>query len=170
MSEDGGGSKEPVESVPFNFTKYTGWGSAAGAAVIALYTALKPILDEGPDPIVTFGLLVAAGFFLLAGAIAAGADVLGRAYVTARTTPDPKDSTKVTPASAALAAAIDKRGEEPKIVSVPPVKGVSVHGDSAVLLALKITGEKTEFQVQRASEDEPEWVEPIAVQFGGKKR
>lgn len=163
------GVKEPVEAVPFNFTKYTGWGSAAGAAAVGIYTALKPILDEGPDPLVTLGLLLAAGAFLLAGAIAAGADVLARAYVTARTVPDPKDANKAVPASVVLAEAIEKKSEEPKIISVPPIKRVRIQGEPATLLALKITGEKTEFQVQRADQDQLLWVDPIAVDLGGKK-
>jgi hypothetical protein len=161
--------KEPVESVPFNFTKYTGWGSAAGAAAVGIYTALKPILDEGPDPLVTLGLLLAAGAFLLAGAIAAGADVLARAYVTARTVPDPKDPNKVVPAPLVLAEAIEKKSEEPKVISVPQIKKVRVQGEPATLLALKITGDKTEFQVQRAGQDELQWVDPIAVELGSKK-
>ena len=161
--------KEPVEAVPFNFTKYTGWGSAAGAAAVGIYTALKPILNDGPDPLVTLGLLLAAGAFLLAGAIAAGADVLARAYVTARTVPDPKDANKAVPASAVLAEAIEKKSEEPKIISVPPIKKVKVQGEPATLLALKITGEETKFQVQGAGQDEPQWVDPNAVELGGKK-
>jgi hypothetical protein len=161
---------EPVQAEPFNFTKYTGWSSAAGAFAVGLYAALKPVIDEAPDPLIGLGLLLTVGFFLLAAAIAASADVLARAYVTARTTPDPKDDTKVLPASLVLAQAMEKRGEEAKIVAMPRIKGVRVQGEPATLLALKIAGEKTEFQVLRDGQTEPQWVSPVAVEFpSGKK-
>jgi hypothetical protein len=73
------------------------------------------------------------------------------------------------PASLVLAEAIEKQGEAPKIISVPPIKKVMVQGGPATLLALKITGDRTEFQVQRAGQDQPQWVDPVAVELGGKK-
>jgi hypothetical protein len=156
---------EPVQAEPFNFTKYTGWTSAAGAFGTGLYALLKTVLDQAPDPLVSLGLFLAVGFFLLAAAIAAGADVLARAYVTARTTPDPNDATKVLPASLVLAQAMEKHGKEDKIVAMPRIKGIKVKGEPAALLALKIAAEKTEFQVLRNGQDSPEWVEPVAVDF-----
>lgn len=156
---------EPVQAEPFNFTKFTGWSSAAGTFGVGLYALLKTLIDEAPDPLIGLGLLLAVGFFLLAAAIASGADVLARAYVTARTTPDPKDDTKVLPAALALAQAMEKRGEEARIVGMPRIKGVKVQGASATLLALKLTGEKTEFQVLRDGQTEPQWVSPVAVEF-----
>jgi hypothetical protein len=156
---------EPVQAEPFNFTKYTGWSSAAGAFGVGLYALLKTVIDEAPDPLIGLGLLLTIGFFLLAAAIAGGADVLARAYVTARTAPDPKDDTKVRPASLVLAQAMEKRSEEAKIVAMPRIKGVKVQGEHATLLALKIAGETVEFQVLREGQDEPQWVAPVAVDF-----
>lgn len=161
---------EPIQAEPFNFTKYTGWSSAAGAFAVGLYALLKTLINEAPDPLVALGLLLTVGFFLLAAAIAAGADVLARAYVTARTAPDPKDDTKVLPASLVLAQAIEKQGEEAKIVAMPRIKGVKIQGEPATLLALKIAGKTTEFQVLREGQDEPQWVAPVAVEFLKKKR
>jgi hypothetical protein len=160
---------EPVQAEPFNFTKYTGWSSAAGAFATGLYALLKTILDQAPDPLIGLGLFLAAGFFLLAAAIAAGADVLARAYVTARTVADPKDDTKILPASLVLAQAMEKRGDEDKIVAMPRMKGVKVRGEPATLLALKSAGEKTEFQVLRNGQDNPEWVAPVAVELPATK-
>lgn len=160
---------EPVQAEPFNFTKYTGWGSAAGAFGVGLYALLKTTIDKAPDPLIGLGLLLTVGFFLLAAAIASGADVLARAYVTARTAPDPADDTKVLPAALVLAQAMEKRGEEAKIVGAPRIKGVKVKGQPAVLLALKVSGEKTEFQVLRTGENDPEWVEPVAVDLSAAK-
>jgi hypothetical protein len=94
--------------------------------------------------------------------------VLARAYITARTTPDPKDDTKVLPASLLLAQAMEKRSGEPKIVAMPRIKGFKVKGEPVTLLALKIEGEQTEFQVLRDGQ-EPEWVTPVAVEFPKKK-
>jgi hypothetical protein len=159
---------EPVQAEPFNFTKYTGWSSAAGAFGVGLYAALKTVIDEAPDPLIGLGLLITVGLFLLAAAIASGADVLARAYITARTTPDPKDDTKVLPASLVLAQAMEKRSGEPNIVAMPRIKGAKVKGEPATLLALKFTGEKTEFQVLRDGQD-PEWVPPVAVEFPKRK-
>jgi hypothetical protein len=161
---------EPVQAEPFNFTKFTGWSSAAGTVVVAAYASVKAIIHEVPDPLIGLGLLLLVGFFFLAAAIAAGTDVLARAYVTARTTPDPKDDTKVLPASLVLAQAMEKHSEEAKIVAVPRIKGVKVQGKSATLLALKITGEKTEFQALRDGQTEPEWVAPVAVEFPKAKK
>jgi hypothetical protein len=156
---------EPVQSEPFNFTKYTGWSAAAGTFGVGLYTALKEVFDEGPDPLISLGLLLAIGFFLLAAAIAGGADVLARAYVTARTSPDPTDDKKVLPASLVLAQAIEKRSAEPKIVAMPRIKGVKVQGEPATLLALKVAEDETTFHVLPSGKTEPEWVPPIAVEF-----
>jgi hypothetical protein len=158
-------TKQPVQAEPFNFTKYTGIGAAAGTALLAAYTVIKKLLDEAPDPLIGLGLFIAAGLFALAVAITAGADVLARAYVTSHTTADPDDATKAIPASVALARAMDKDREEPKIVSMPRVKGVEVQGQSATLLAMKISGDKTEFQIKRKDQSEPEWVDPVALEF-----
>lgn len=160
---------EPVQAEPFNFTKYTSWSSAAGAFATGLYALVKTVFDQAPDPLIGLGLFLAVGFFLLAASIAAGADVLARAYVTARTTPDPKDETKVLPASLVLAQAMEKHAEEDKIVAMPRIKGVKVKGEPATVLALKLAGEKTEFQVLRNGQDDPEWVAPVAVDFPTKK-
>ncbi len=156
---------EPVQAEPFNFTKYTGWSSAAGTFAVGLYAALKTILDEAPDPLIGLGIFLAIGFFLLAAAIASGADVLARAYVTARTTPDPEDDKKVLPASLALAKAIEKRGEEDRVIAMPRIKNVKVQGEAATVLALKVAGDKTEFQVLRSGDEQPQWVAPVAVEF-----
>ena len=158
-------TKEPVQAEPFNFTKYTGIGAATGTALLAGYAAIKKLVDEAPDPQIGLGLLIAAGLFALAMAITAGADVLARAYVTSHTTPDPDDATKTIPASVTLARAMDKGREEPKIISMPRVKGVEIQGRPATLLAMKISGDKTEFQVKRKDQSEPEWVDPVAVEF-----
>ena len=156
---------EPIQAEPFNFTKFTGWSSAAGTFAVSLYALLKTLIDKAPDPLIGLGLLLTVGFFLLAAAIAAGADVLARAYVTARTTPDSKDDTKVLPASLVLAQAMEKRSEEAKIVAMPLIKGVKVQGEAATLLALKTVGEKVELQVLRSGQTELQWVAPVAVEF-----
>jgi hypothetical protein len=111
--------------------------SAAGAFATGLYALLKTVLGQAPDPLIGLGLFLAVGFFLLAAAIAAGADVLARAYVTARTTPDPKDAAKVLPASLVLAQAMEKHAEEGKINGDAKIKGVKVKGEPAMVLALK---------------------------------
>ena len=160
---------EPVQAEPFDLTKYTRWSAAAGTFGVGIYAGLKTVIDEAPDPLIGLGLLLTVGFFLLAAAIAGSADVLARAYVTAQTTPDPKDDAKVLPASLVLAQAMEKRGEEAKIVAMPRIKGVKVQGEPATLLALKIAGEKSEFQVLRTGQAEPQWIAPVAVVFPKRK-
>jgi len=156
---------EPIQAEPLDFTKYTGWSAAAGTAGVGIYAGLKTVIDQAPDPLIGLGLFLTVGFFLLAAAIAGSADVLARAYVTSRTTPDPKDETKVLPVSLVLAQAMEKRSEEAKVVAMPRIKGVKVQGEPATLLALKIAGGTTEFQVLRNEGAEPQWVAPVAVDF-----
>jgi hypothetical protein len=154
-------TKKPIEAEPLNFTKYTSWGGAAGAAIIALYTPLKAIIS-GVDPTVALGLLLAGGLFFLAVALASVGDVLARAYATARTVAD-ADSGKTVPATAALAAAIRKESEKPRQLSVPRIKGAKVQGKSVTILALELSPNgKTRFQVARRNE-EPKWVDAVAV-------
>ncbi|HEV7483960.1 MAG TPA: hypothetical protein VGO13_12765 [Solirubrobacterales bacterium] len=101
----------------------------------------------------------------MAAAIAAGADVLARAYVTARTTPDPEDDKAVLPAALVLAQTMEKRSEEAKIVAMPRVKGVKVQGEPATLLALKLVGDKMEFLVLQNGQTEPYLGCSVAVEF-----
>jgi hypothetical protein len=154
-------SNKPIQAEPLNFTKYTSWGGAAGAAVIALYTPLKAIIS-GVDPTVALGLLLAGGLFFLAVALASVGDVLARAYVTARTVAD-ADSGKTVPATASLATAIRKQSEEPRQLPVPKIKGAKVQGKPVTVLALELSPNgKTRFQIVSHNE-EPKWVDAVAV-------
>ena len=155
---------KPISAEPLNITKYTSWGGAAGAAVLALYTALKATIS-GLDPTVALGLLLAGGLFLIAVAIASGADALARAYATAWTIADPNDSSKSIPASESLAQAIQKQNQQPRLVSLPPIHGAKVQEQPAKLLAMRLNPDgTTEFQVVNG-DDKPEWVDPVAVSF-----
>jgi hypothetical protein len=158
-------SKEPVQAEPFNFTKYTSIGSASVAAVIAAYMAIRQVVDDDVDPLVTLGLLVAVGLVALAMAVAAAADVLARSYVTSNTTVDPEDEGKLLPASVVLAEAMKKQGEETKVVAMPHLEGVKVGGRPATLLAMHITKDETQFQVRLKNEAELKLVDPVAVEF-----
>ncbi len=159
--------KEPTQAEPFNFTKYTSVGAATATSMVALVAGMREILDKDTNPQVALGIFVAAGLVAVAIAIVAASDVWARAYVTSNTMIDPDDENKLLPASVVLAKAMDKQREDPKIVPLPRIKGTQVQGEAATVLAMRITGEKTEFQVQRA-DGETEWVPPVAVKFPAK--
>jgi len=156
-------SKEPTQAEPFNFTKYTSIGAATTTTMVALVAGIREILGKDTNPQVALGIFLAAGLVAIAIAIVAASDVWARAYVTSNTTIDADDEDKLLPASVVLAKAMDKLREEPKFVPLPPIRGAQVQGEPATLLALKITGDKTEFEVQRGGETE--LVPPVAVEF-----
>jgi hypothetical protein len=162
-------NKEPVQAEPFNFTKYTSIGSTAAAAVVGAYTVIRQAVDDDVDPLVALGVFLALGLVAIAIAVVAAADVLARSYVASNTMVDPEDEDKLLPASAVLALAMEKQGAEQKIVSVPRIKGTKHGGQPVTLLAMRFTGDKTEFQVQKEGSGDPQWVEPSGVEFPQQK-
>lgn len=155
--------KEPTQAEPFNFTKYTSIGAATTTTMVALVAGIREILGKDTNPQVALGIFIAAGLVAVAIAIVAASDVWARAYVTANTTIDPDDEDKLLPASVVLAKAMDKQRSEPKIVPLPRIKGTQVQGEAVTVLALRITPDKTEFEVQQGGEIK--LVPPVAVKF-----
>jgi hypothetical protein len=156
--------KEPTQAEPLNFTKYTSFGAVAATSAVAVIAGIRELLETDTNPLVALGIFLAAGLVAIAIAIVAASDVWARAYVTSNTMIDPDDEDKLLPASVVLSKAMDKQREDPKIIPLPRIKGTKVQGESATVLAMRVTGEKTEFQIQRAG-GETEWVTPVAVKF-----
>jgi hypothetical protein len=146
---------KPVIAVPLNFTKYTAWFGGAASAIAAALVAVLPQFKDVPIPVeVAMIGVIGAGF--IAVAIAAGADVLGRSYVTANPPP-------TTPAAA------PPPSTPPAMLALPTPLPVTISGSgsgSAVAVAARYKSDGTLEYLVGSPAGNLEWKTGEAVSLG----
>jgi hypothetical protein len=150
---------QPIQAEPLNFTRFTGlFGALAGGAG-AVFTPILGAFTDVSDTVLV-GILAATGAAFIALGIAAGADVLARAYATAGPKgTGPEDAEKETE---------EEDTAEVSFVALPvplDVKFGNNVGYKAIMVKV-LADDKISYLVAKADE-QPSWQDEDKVTLAG---